>query len=595
MLSERWIAAVETADFAFQPIVNIHTGITFGVEALLRNYEAAGFPTIRDFFDTAVHEQCLVEVDLFLREKAIRKFRSIWFYESIKLFYNLDNRLVSMPDYREGTHSILMREPIEPSDLCFEISEQDPWDHTSASEELLRHYKDSNYRMALDDFGAGFAGLQLLYNVEPNYVKMDRFFISGICSDARKKLFVNSTVNLAHTLGIHVVAEGVETNEEFLACCDIRCDLVQGYLVARPTTECAKLLPYYEHVRVSNQRNRRNAHSDQQLIRNRIREITPLLVPSSSLVDLLEFFRTHNDEHFVPVVNHSGEPLGIIHERDLKEYVYSPFGKELLMSRRFKRKLNDFIHPVPMAEIHNSLEEVLEVYSTEKFVAECLFITENGKYCGVLTAKTLLDALNEKNISIARDLNPLSRLPGNNLIDEQICRTLLDLSISRAYFYFDFDNFKPFNDIYGFRTGDRVIQIFGEIMQVYRREQNFFVGHVGGDDFFMVIKGTNSAIAKAIASDIQIKFRDTIIGLYSETHQNHGGIRAKDRYGEERFYEIMRVSVAIVVVDSGIQISETDHFSRELSQVKHRAKESKRGVSVKHITTGDQRLALTSL
>ena len=71
MLSERWITAIETVDFAFQPIVNIHTGITFGVEALLRDCELAGFPSIRDFFDTAFFDQCLVEVDLCFVKKQL--------------------------------------------------------------------------------------------------------------------------------------------------------------------------------------------------------------------------------------------------------------------------------------------------------------------------------------------------------------------------------------------------------------------------------------------------------------------------------------------------------------------------------------------
>jgi len=583
MLSKRWITAIEKIDFAFQPIANIHTGITFGVEALLRNCNSAGFPSIRDLFDTAFSDQCLVEVDLLLREKALRKFRSIWFHESIKLFYNLDNRLVSMADYREGTLSILEREPIEPSNLCFEISEQDPWEHGSSGEDLLNSYKDSSFRIALDDFGSGFAGLQLLYRCEPHYVKMDRFFINGICSDARKKLFVNHTVNLAHTLGIHVVAEGIETVEEFMACCDVRCDFVQGYLVARPTTDISALLPYYENVRHGNEQNRRSSRSDQQLIRNRVRVLEPLRYPSSSLVDLLEFFRSHNEDHFVPVVNHSDEPLGIIHEKDLKEYVYSPFGRELLTSKRFTKRMNDFIQPVPMAELHSSIEEILEVYSVEAFGGECIFITENGKYYGVLTARTLLDALNEKNIATARDLNPLSRLPGNNLIHEYLCRTLLDPESSRAFIYFDFDNFKPFNDVYGFRTGDRVILLFSEILQRHKSENSMFIGHIGGDDFFMGIKNVGAAQAKAIAADIQVEFQKTIEGIYSDDHRQERGIHTKDRNGEMRFFELMRVSAAVIIVPASVRISESDRFAKELSTIKSRSKKSKVGISCRLI------------
>lgn len=100
MLNEKWQKLIEVADFAFQPIVNIYTGKLYAVEALIRNYEAAGFTTIDCIFDTAYSEKTLYLLDVKLREKAIHKFSLLPFSKHIKLFYNLDNRITMMPDFK---------------------------------------------------------------------------------------------------------------------------------------------------------------------------------------------------------------------------------------------------------------------------------------------------------------------------------------------------------------------------------------------------------------------------------------------------------------------------------------------------------------
>ena len=91
---EKWLTRLSKLDYAFQPIVNIHTGNAFGFEALLRCWEAAGFDSIGDVFDCAYQDGVLHQVDLFLRRKAIGKFAEFKGHRHIKLFYNLDNEPV---------------------------------------------------------------------------------------------------------------------------------------------------------------------------------------------------------------------------------------------------------------------------------------------------------------------------------------------------------------------------------------------------------------------------------------------------------------------------------------------------------------------
>lgn len=100
--SEYWVECLSRIDFAFQPIVNIHTGVCYGCEALLRNYEEAGFRSIDDFFDQAYRDRALYSVDLCLREKAVKKFSTLKWNRQTKLFINLDNRVLDSENYKSG-------------------------------------------------------------------------------------------------------------------------------------------------------------------------------------------------------------------------------------------------------------------------------------------------------------------------------------------------------------------------------------------------------------------------------------------------------------------------------------------------------------
>ena len=101
-MEEKWVALLENVDYAFQPIVDIYTGKTFGLEVLIREYDSKDFTTIDSLFDMAYSENMLYKIDILLREKAIEKFSKIEFCDKIKLFYNLDNRITSIPDFISG-------------------------------------------------------------------------------------------------------------------------------------------------------------------------------------------------------------------------------------------------------------------------------------------------------------------------------------------------------------------------------------------------------------------------------------------------------------------------------------------------------------
>ncbi len=248
--TEHFLEKIRELDFAFQPIVDIHTREIYALEALLRNVEAIGFGSIHHFFDTAYRLGILYAVDLLLREKAIKKFAQLENYAAIKLFYNLDNRLLDMKDYATGNTEALLKEfNVDKHALCFEISER----HEVTKEcdgivHILEHYKKEGFHLAIDDFGIGFSGFKLLYEFTPDVIKIDRFFLNGICEDPKKRVIVENIIQLARELGVKIIAEGIERESELEVCKALGCQFVQGYLIQRPGTHLGDIRLNYSAI-----------------------------------------------------------------------------------------------------------------------------------------------------------------------------------------------------------------------------------------------------------------------------------------------------------------------------------------------------------
>ncbi|MCX8043264.1 MAG: diguanylate cyclase [Desulfobacterota bacterium] len=170
----------------------------------------------------------------------------------------------------------------------------------------------------------------------------------------------------------------------------------------------------------------------------------------------------------------------------------------------------------------------------------------------------------------ALDPNPLTRLPGNTSILRQI-QHCLDLGKNVAIAYLDIDNFKAFNDRYGFSRGDEALRmaarILSNIIKDYRSEDSF-VGHVGGDDFVFIVPTT--AIDE-VCNRVIANFDAIIPSLYDEEDRRRGCIVAKDRSGKKQTFPLMSVSIA-VVSNEGRRLSHYGEVSAIASQVKKHVK-----------------------
>ncbi|WND01429.1 GGDEF domain-containing protein [Temperatibacter marinus] len=596
--SQQLIEAVkESIQFAFQPIVNAGTGGTYAVEALLRGHEACGFASIAGVFDCAWELRCLEQVDRELRKIAIESFAKLSFRDHIKLFYNLDGRIFEREDEDPNWSSeILARNDIQPSQLVFELSEHYNNSDASYFSEHLQSVRDRGIRVAIDDFGRGFSEMKLLYDHQAEYLKIDRFFVDGIAASNKKRLFVSSIVNLAHVLGLRVVAEGIEEEQDYLECRAIGCDLIQGYFISVPETNHANLKPAYEHIEAVLSTDRRRKANHVTDLSAWIEDVESVSV-NADIKEVLEKFKRQSDHSILPLVDCHNVPVGILREQDFKAYLYDQFGWDLLHNKSIGNSMQRFCVSCPVTDVTVPVRSLLEIYSLAGEGggvegADGLIVTENGKYKGFLKSEALLRIFSSITLAEARDQNPLTGLPGNNVINDHIADLLLT-GESSSIVYFDFNEFKPFNDAYGFRQGDRVIILFSELLRKrFGAQDDVFIGHVGGDDFFL---GFRRRRAQAIKNEIQFimdDFKAAIESFYQEEDRKRGKIVMEDRHGQVREFDLLNTAAAIVELDSETGES-FDSLSRKIVEAKNQSKKRRGQVFLHEVNSPENKLEFT--
>jgi len=562
---------------AFQPIVEAGTGTVFGYESLMRGQERIGFETPIEILDEAHETGQLLQLEQMVANRALAKFSTLSNFATATLFLNLDVRLI--PHGNRLVESLLLQlktANIPPSSVCFEFSER--FDNTSVPEfaDLVSRLRKVGFKLAIDDFGVGHGEMKLLCDYSVDYLKIDRHFVADVDRSPRKRHLLKSIVNMAHVLGTRVIAEGIETEAEFIVCRDYGVDLVQGWFISRPSTHLSELVPAFPHLQELG-KNKGNSQSlDEILIRKQI-EMLPTVYESDAIDTVFELFRRNPRQAYFPVLNANGEPRGIIHEHHLKEYIYQPFGRDLLKNKDYERTISHFVERAPIVGLDSDADQLMVIFANMEG-SNCLILTDNMRYAGVVSAASLIKVINEKQLKTAQDQNPLTSLPGNRAIRDFMRHSGRDGDEVRHFCYCDFDNFKPFNDAYGFHLGDHAISLFAALMRRYFFAERHFLGHVGGDDFFIGVVGWTKEELTEILDRLISDFHDDVLDLYSDEDRAAGRIRGHDRTGAETFFPLMRCSIGVLELPEGLVIDDINRVSAEIAQVKSSAKESDEGL-----------------
>ncbi len=578
MINSKWNNIISKVSFSYQPIVNIKTGKTYGVEVFLRGFkEAGGFYSIINFFDEAYSDGVLYQLDLEIRLKVLKEF-SNFNIANLRLFYNIDYRIMNMPDFTGGnTAEMFSNLNLDKNLIFFEISEKSSLKDPSIIRNLSTRYKQEGYNVVLDNFATGVSGFQLLYYPNCDFIKLDRMFINNIAKDIKKRLFFSSIINMAHIMNIKVIASCVETLEEYYVCKDLGVDFIQGNFVHEPQNNYQKIESSYKDIKELYRSDKRSDNSN-TISKDKIERIKALEL-DSTLEELFLYFKVNPENHFVPIVDSYNSLLGVVYEKDIKKMSYSQYGMSLAKNVNMESSVKKYMKNVVSAEITWSVDKVLDIYNLTQFDKTGIFITKNNEYYGFVDLNNLLELSYFRNIQMARDQNPLTKLPGNSQIEKYINKAFSDES-KKSYFivYFDFNDFKPFNDSYGFRQGDRAISIFADILkkQLMGKKESF-IGHIGGDDFFVGMSDYEFEKVYSIISEIQIAFSHEASSLYSSKDRENGYIRMKDRFGNVRKFSLLAVAAAIIEINS--EITKRD-FDEILNVAKKSAKSSPSPIAI---------------
>lgn len=218
--------------YAFQPIVDTLAGSIFAHEALVRG--SAGEPAHSVLSQVIAENQ--YSFDQACREKAIGIAASLQMQSHLSINF-LPNAIYRPEVCIRSTLEAARRYGFPIERIIFEAVEGEKVDDSKWLAEVLTEYKHIGFKTAIDDFGAGFAGLNLLADFQPDIVKLDMALVRGVESSPSRRAIVTGIVSMCQELGIDVIAEGVETGEEARCLGDLGIRLMQGYWFGRPMFE----------------------------------------------------------------------------------------------------------------------------------------------------------------------------------------------------------------------------------------------------------------------------------------------------------------------------------------------------------------------
>ena len=219
----------------YQPIVDLTTGQTVSVEALVRwNHPGRGRIPPLEFIPLAEETGLIVPLGRYVLEEACTRVSER--HPDLQVQVNLSAIELEHPDLLETITSVIQRTGIAPGRLVLEVTETLLVKDAVRGAETLQQLRDIGVQLALDDFGTGYSSLSYLRNLPLDSLKIAREFVEGLAFSDHDAAFVRLIVGLAKTVGLKVVAEGIETRAQLDMLREIGCDLGQGYYFAHRWT-----------------------------------------------------------------------------------------------------------------------------------------------------------------------------------------------------------------------------------------------------------------------------------------------------------------------------------------------------------------------
>lgn len=566
-----WLQKIVDNDLlgaVFQPLINFRSGEIFGFEGLVRGPAASPLHMPVALFRAAEACGMCIELEYAAQKAVLTQFARLG--RPGKLFVNISPEGFCHQSVRFGELLALVRNlGLAPDRIVIELTENRPTADFRHMRDALLAYRRAGFQIALDDLGEGFASLRLWSELKPDYVKIDMHFVQGINLDPLKLQFLKAIQQIAQSEGSQVIAEGIETQVELRIVRDLGISLGQGYFIARPSANPPLATPAEVLEAVGSS----GIALYPRLMRHG-RQITAekLLIPAVPIPpdmqndEVFALFEADKDLRIIPVAKEDGQPVGLIVRYRFTDAYARPYRKELFGRRGCEIFVDASTliveKTVGIHELSQSLADAQRTNLLDGFV-----ITDQGRYAGIGTGQDLIREITEMQIDAARHSNPLTLLPGSVPINEHLDRLLFHGAAFSAC-YCDLDNFKPFNDLYGYQRGDEMIMLTAQVLVSCCDPDQDFIGHIGGDDFFVVFQSPDwiQRCESALTA-----FEHSSRRIFSAGDLERGGMTATDRRGNPVSYPLTALSIGAVRVEPGMYTSHKE-VSSAATEAKCQAK-----------------------
>jgi EAL domain-containing protein (putative c-di-GMP-specific phosphodiesterase class I)/GGDEF domain-containing protein len=553
----------------FQPIMRLDKGEIYGHEALVRGPSGSHLEFPDALFAAGRREGLSAELEMHCALQALRD----WSAQELpgKLLLNMSASALahaSAPSQWARGLETLRELKIAPSSLVIELTEHERVADIEGLRRTLAGLRRHGVGIALDDFGDGRSSLRLWSEIQPDLVKIDKYFSHELPAHAEKLQTFRALLQLAETFGAQLVAEGIETAEELRVLRDLGVSHGQGWFLGRPAAR-GLTAPPAQALEVLTSKDiavlpelRRAAASG--VTAERLVLKAPAVAQDCSHEQLYRLFEAHEQLHAVAVIDEAGRPIALVDRSQFIARWAKPFFNDLYG----RRACTLFANSTPLiVDADTGIEALTSILTStdQRYLREGFIITRRGRYLGLGTGEQLVRSVTEARIEAARHANPLTFLPGNIPLSQHIDR-LIASGRSFVAAYADLNHFKPFNDEYGYWRGDEMIRLLARVTSSHCDSQRDFVGHVGGDDFVLLFQSEDW---EQRCEDIVVRFNELARGLFDPEALEAGGIMAEDRHGERRFHPCTTLSIGAVRVAPGSLARSEDVASAAATAKRH--------------------------
>lgn len=550
----------------YQPIVSLKTGELLGYEALSRiSLKSCNF-NVEEMFTYAKEYNYLWNLEYICRKKALKGAKNK--ITDRKLFLNVDPNIFNDERFQAGmTFRYLERYNVSPDNIVFEVCERSNIEEIHLFQKVINHYEKQDYQIAIDDFGKGYANFNRIFFLHPKYVKLDISLIQNIDTDSVKRSLVEGLIKFCHAENICLIAEGIETKEELVQLVRMGIDYGQGYFLARPKEKLLEIPDSIRELILTENKISKVEEKPHSFFGNvgSICQKHGTTTCDTKAVTVYEFLQKQPEITEICIVDHNQKVCGLLTKQQINEYFGGRYGYSLYSKYTVGELFNqDYLE----VDTRMPIEVVsrLALIRPKNRLYDAIVVSDNGTYAGIVTVKDLLEASVSIQVERAMDTNPLTHLPGNIQIERLISNHLFSKD-KFSILYLDLDNFKSYNDAYGFENGDTMIKAVAKCMENACRN-NEFIGHVGGDDFVIISNDYNlEQVFNCIVRHFQLCLKE----LYTDEDYNNGEIHSQNRRGEPETFPLASLSGALFTNEK-ISIQSLNDFSYKIALTKKASK-----------------------